>query len=189
MTTLALFHSALGLRPSVLRLAEELRQHGHVVHTPDLFDGEVFDDLEQGAAKRDALGIRTLLQRADAAVADLPDDVVYAGLSMGAAAAQMLALTRPGAKGVALLHGALPLAPFGVEHWPDGLPVQLHLSPGDPWVDDDGVAAFVAQVPPDLLERIDHPGTGHLFTDADDPDHDADASARVTAALLRFLAG
>lgn len=187
MTTLVLFHSALGLRPAVLRLADELRRHGHAVHTPDLFDGEVFDDLDQGTAKRDALGIPTLMQRAEASVEDLPGDAVYAGLSMGAAAAQLLALTRPDARGAVLLHGALPPALFGVERWPDTVPVQLHLSPGDPWVDADGVDAFTAGVPAGLLERIDHPGTGHLFTDEDSPDHDARARERLVTALLRFL--
>lgn len=187
MTTLVLFHSALGLRPSVSRFADELRHRGHTVHTPDLFDGEVFDDLERGAAKRDALGIPTLMARATAAVEGLSTDVVYAGLSMGTAAAQLLALSRPGARGAVLLHGALPLSLFGATRWPAGVPVQLHVSPDDPWVDADGVAAFEDSIPRGLLERREHPGTGHLFTDEDGPDHDEAASARLRADVARFL--
>ena len=37
-----LFHSALGLRPGVHWFADELRAAGYAVHTPDLYDGEVF---------------------------------------------------------------------------------------------------------------------------------------------------
>ncbi len=40
----------------------------------------------------------------------LPAELVYAGFSMGALPAQMLAQTRPGAKGALLLHACVPVS-------------------------------------------------------------------------------
>jgi dienelactone hydrolase len=34
-----LFHHAQGLTPGVAAFADGLRSAGHIVHTPDLFDG------------------------------------------------------------------------------------------------------------------------------------------------------
>lgn len=50
MAQIVLFHSAYGLRPAVHAAAERLRGAGHTVHTPDLFDGRTFDDIEAGLA-------------------------------------------------------------------------------------------------------------------------------------------
>lgn len=186
MATVVLFHSALGLRPAVLRVAETWRRAGHTVHTPDLFEGEVFDDLEEGVKKRDALGIPELSRRALAAVADLPEDVVYAGFSMGAASAEHLALTRPGARGCLLMHGVLPPALLGVDGWPDELPVQLHVAEGDPWVPPAMLGAFR-----DAAKEADvfvYPHGGHLFTDEESPDADAEGARLVAERAAAFLA-
>src|SRR5918995_1152475 len=78
-----LFHSALGLRPVVHDVADRLRAEGHSVHTPDSFDGEVFESIEDGTRRRDEIGIPELMRRAMAAVADLPPELVFAGFSMG----------------------------------------------------------------------------------------------------------
>jgi hypothetical protein len=47
-----LFHSALGLRPAVHEFADGLRKAGHTVHSLDSFEGEVFEDLDEGIRKR-----------------------------------------------------------------------------------------------------------------------------------------
>jgi dienelactone hydrolase len=187
MATLVLFHSALGLRPAVGRLADRLRSLEHTVHTPDLYAGEVFDDLDDGVAHRDALGIPTLMARAMAAVEQLPGDVVYGGLSMGVAPAQLLAATRPGARGAVLMHGGLPPEALAVEAWPASVPVQVHACADDPWIDQEGLEAFVERVPADLVERLTYPGSAHLFTDEDSPDHLPAASEQLFGALVRFL--
>jgi dienelactone hydrolase len=189
MTSIVLFHSAFGRRPAVLRLAEQLREAGHHVHTPDLFHGEVFEHLADGEAKRDAIGIPTLIERAMAAVAPLPHDLVYAGLSMGTAPAQLLAATRPGARGAVLLHGALPLDLLGVAAWPDGVPVTLHVSESDPHVDADGLEAFVGAMPAELLDHHVYPGEAHVFTDEGLTGHDAQATDHLVERVLAFLAG
>jgi dienelactone hydrolase len=188
MTTLVLFHSALGLRPAVTALADQIRAAGHTVHTPDLYDGRRFDDLDVGVAHRDALGIPTLIERALTSVADLPADVVYGGLSMGTAPAQLLAATRPGALGAVLVHGGLPLEAIGVERWPATVPLQLHTTPGDSWVDEEGLQAVRTAVPANLLTDRTYPGTGHLFTDPGTEGYDAAATTAVLNDALTLLA-
>ena len=189
---IVLFHSVLGPRPGVHAWAERLRAAGHRVHVPDLYGGPVFDDLEAGMRHVESIGgIPTLVARSQEAVAALPTDLVYAGFSNGAASAELLAATRPGARAAILMHGALPLEAFGAEAWPAAVPVQVHSMIGDPLRDQGQLDAFAASVRAAgaPLEQYDYPGTGHLFADPDHPDHDAGAAelmlARVLAALDR----
>jgi esterase/lipase len=50
MTTLLLFHHAQGQTTGFLAFADELREAGHTVHAPDLYDGHTFQVLEEGVA-------------------------------------------------------------------------------------------------------------------------------------------
>lgn len=188
---LVLFHSALGRRPAVHAFADRLRAAGHTVHTPDLFDGEVFDDLDAGVRKRDAIGIPGLIGRAQAAVAALPANLVYAGFSMGAGAAAFLAGTRPGARGAVLMHGTIPPAAWGGEGWPPGVPVQVHYAGEDPWVEATMVASLEAAVRAAgaRWEAHVYPGAGHLFADDGAPEYDAAAAASMLHRVLGFVAG
>lgn len=183
-----LFHSALGRRPAVLAWADELRAAGHSVETPDLFDGAVFDDLAEGVRRRDAIGISGLIERAAAAVAGLPDDLVFAGFSMGAAAAEFLAATRPGARAAILMHGAIAPAAFGVESWP-AVPVQAHYAAADPWMEAGQVEALAtaARASGAPVEVHVYPGAAHLFADAGHPDHDAESARLMLERSLGFL--
>jgi dienelactone hydrolase len=178
---IVLFHSALGLTAPVTAFADALREDGHHVDTPDLFAGRTFETTALGTAHRDALGIEVLMERAFQAVAKLPTSLVYAGFSMGAAAATALSVMRPGARGALLMHGAIPLAMLGVTAWP-AIPVQLHTSPRDPFVNDDDVGAFVADVRASRGHLTHHlyPETSHLFSH--ETHHASDARART---LLR----
>jgi dienelactone hydrolase len=108
-----LFHHAQGLTPGVVSFADTLRAAGHVVHTPDLYDGATFDDLDAGVAHAQEIGFGTVLERGVAAAQGYPDDVVYAGFSLGVMPAQMLAQSRPGAPGALLMHGAFPPGEYG----------------------------------------------------------------------------
>ena len=187
MANIVVFHSALGLRDSVKRWAERLRELGHQVYTPDLFDGEVFDVLSDGVAKRDALGIPALIGRSQAAVAQLPQELIYTGFSMGAASAQMLAGTRPGARGAVLMHAALPLQMLQIPTWPDDVPVQLHFAIEDPWVE----SAVVDSLEVALGEHMTvhrYPGSAHLFGDEDSSDYDADAATAMYERAETFIA-
>jgi dienelactone hydrolase len=190
MTTVVLFHSVLGLRPAVLATAESLRAAGHVVTTPDLYGGEVFDDMDVAFGHFQRIGVPELLRRTEASVADLPADLVYAGFSNGGVSAEYLAATRPNARGALLLHAALPLAQLGSPAWPAGVPVQVHYAESDPWRSADGVESLSASVRAagGRFEFFEYPVTGHLFADPGRPEYDADSAAHMLDRMLRFLA-
>lgn len=187
--SIVLFHSAQGLRPAVLDWAQRLRDHGHAVHAPDLFDGEVFDTLEGGVTKRDALGVPELMRRAQASVEELPAALVYLGFSMGAAAAEFLAATRPGAKGAVLMHGALAPQDVGLAAWP-GVPLQLHYAEHDHLVDPPSVTALAdaARSSGARSEVHVYPGSGHLFADPGSADYDQPSAELMFRRVTAFLA-
>ena len=83
MASIALFHSALGVRPGVLAAADLLRSHGHEVAVIDQYDGRVFDEYEEAGAFAAAIGYPTLMESAAAAVNNLAAPVVVAGFSNG----------------------------------------------------------------------------------------------------------
>ncbi len=182
------FHSALGLRPAVRAFADQLSEAGHIVHTPDLFDGEVFDDLEHGMKKRDALGSEELAMRAQESVSGLPRGIVLAGFSMGAAAAEMIAGTRPGARGAVLMHGVLSPTALGLESWP-AVPVQVHYAANDPSVDPQevtslGYAVWAAGV---TFDQHMYDGAPHLFEDWElEPGYE-DFAAGMVERVITFL--
>lgn len=185
MAELLLFHHAQGLTSGVVAFADGLRAAGHTVHTPDLYAGRTFADLNDGVAHAAEVGFDVIVERGRAAADGLPDDVVYAGMSLGVMPAQLLAQTKPGAKGALFLHGCVPLGEFGGE-WPDGVPLQIHTMVDDEWGDVDVARDLVKQVHD--AELLFYPGDRHLFTDNSLPVYDEDASALVTRRVLDFLA-
>lgn len=194
MAEVVLLHSVLGLRPGVIAAADRLRAAGHTVHAPDLYDGEVFDDLDDGQRKEDALGYQEIARRARESVAGLPEGLVFAGFSLGAVHAELLAASRPGALGAVLMHGAVPVEElgefFGVERWPAGVPVQMHYAAGDPWVEaEEEVAPFGEAVrgAGAAFEEHSYPGSGHLFSDPDLPEYDRASSEAMWKWVLAFL--
>jgi dienelactone hydrolase len=184
-----LLHSAQGLRPGVEGWADRLREAGHEVWAPDLYEGRTFDQLEAGIAHRDELGIPELMRRVEAALAEIPAEVVYCGFSMGAASAGYYAATRPGSRGAVLISGVTPLAQFGVESWPEAVPAQVHFTAEDPEVDHAGVEAFehALDAVRARLEIHVYPGSGHLFADPDSPGYDAAAAELMLGRVLGFL--
>jgi len=189
MAEILLFHHAHGLTAGVLAFVDDLRAAGHTVHTPDLYDGEVFHDLEAGVAHAQQVGFGTLIERGVAAADGLPDGLVYAGFSLGVLPAQALSQNRPGARGALLFHSAVPVTEFGAA-WPDGVPVQVHAMADDPWFvgdgDIDAARALVAQA--DDAELFLYPGDQHLFADSSLPSYDAAAAALLRERVLAFLA-
>jgi dienelactone hydrolase len=183
MAEVVLFHHAQGLTDGVLEFAAELRGAGHTIHTPDLYEGETFRELDDGVAHMKELG-DTLMERSQAAMKALPEALVYAGMSMGVGPAQMLAQTRPGAKGALLLYGALPASEFG--EWPRGVRLQIHAMDNDPWFKDDADAAReLAELAGG--ELFLYPGDKHLFADNSLPDFDQDAAELLKQRTLEFL--
>jgi dienelactone hydrolase len=185
MAGIVLFHHAGGLTTGVLEFAQQLRDAGHSVQAPDLFEGRTFADVTEGVAFADSVGEETFAARAAAIVSHLPTDVVYGGMSMGAARAAEQVLVRPGARGAFFLYGAI--APSWWEAtWPVGVASQAHVTEGDPWRERDAEAAYVAEIPG--AELFVYPGSGHLFAEPGHPDFDAETARLATERVLNFLA-
>ncbi|HEY1315589.1 MAG TPA: dienelactone hydrolase family protein [Gaiella sp.] len=186
MTEILLFHHAQGRTPGVLAFADDLRDAGHVVHTPELYDGKTFDDLEQGIGYAKQVGFDTIAERGRLAAAEFPNELVYAGFSLGVMPAQELAQTRRGAKGALFFSAALPASEFG-DGWPQELPVQIHMMEDDEWVDEDLPAARELVENADRGELFLYPGDRHLFADPSLPDYDEAAATKLKERVLSFL--
>jgi len=186
MAEVLLFHHALGRTSGVSAFADDLRAAGHVVHVPDLYDGRTFDTVEEGVAHARSLGFGALLDRGVALAQDLPPQLVYAGMSLGLMPAQKLAMTRPGAAGALLLHGAIPLAELGGT-WPSGVRAQVHVMERDDWGDVPDAQELAAAV--EEVELFLYPGDRHLFSDRSVADHDEAAARLLTERVLAFLEG
>lgn len=192
MAEVVLFHHVQGLTEGVRAFADELRAGGHTVHTPDLFDGRRPATIEEGMALTQSIGDDVLGKRADDAVADLPQGLVYAGFSYGAASAQRLAQTRPAARGALLYESCIALtAEWSFGPWPDGVPVQIHGMDKDPIFalegDLDAARELVDTVGSELASLFVYPGDRHLFADSSLASYDADAAALVVQRSLEFL--
>lgn len=120
-------------------------------------------------------------------------ELVFAGFSMGAVLAELLAASRPGALGAVHMHGAVPVEgfdEFGVDRWPEGAPVQVHYAAGDPWVEaKEEVAPLGGAVrrAGAAFEEHTYPGSGHLFADPDLPEYDRASSEAMWERVLDFL--
>src|SRR5215208_5825587 len=125
MTTVLLFHHAPGQTPGFLAFIDELREAGHTIQAPDLYEGKTFGTVDEGVANAKRFGFSEIIRRGSEAAQGLPADIVYAGFSLGVMPAQSLTQTRPGARGALLLPGTFPLEEFGGQ-WPLGLPLQIH---------------------------------------------------------------
>jgi dienelactone hydrolase len=180
-----LFHHALGLTPGVVSFADELRAAGHVVHTPDLYEGKTFDSVDDGVEHAREIGFETIIERGRATAVDLPSELVYGGFSLGVMPAQMLAQTRPGAQGALLFYSALPAFEFGAA-WPKGVPLQIHMMEDDEWAQEDFPAAR------ELAEKAGaelflYPGDKHLFADDSTADYDEHCAALLRERVQAFL--
>ncbi|GAB3309828.1 dienelactone hydrolase [Epidermidibacterium keratini] len=188
MAEVVLFHHVLGLTPGVTDLADRLRAAGHSVHTPDLFEGKTFDSIEAGLEHVGDLGFGSVLDRGSAAVDGLPENVVYAGISLGVLPAQMLTQRRDGALGGIFLESCVPASEFGP--WPTGVPAQVHGMDRDPSFAGEGDidnAMALAESEPSVVVYT-YPGDGHLFTDSSWSAYDAEATDLVLDRVLAFLA-
>jgi dienelactone hydrolase len=189
MAEVVLFHHALGLSPGIIAFADELRAEGHTVHTPDLFEGRTFDSIESGMAYVEGVGFGEVIHRGAAAARELPAEVVYLGFSLGVLPAQMLAQTRPGARGAVFVYACVPVTEFG-EQWPKDVPVQVHGMDADPFFvgegDIEAAREIVAQA--EDGELFLYPGDQHYFADPTLPSYDEQAATLLRRRVLDFLA-
>lgn len=183
MAHILLFHHALGLTEGIKAFADELRSAGHTVTSPDLYDGRTFSTVEEGLAHAKGIGFDSLVEAGVGTAAELLEELVYAGFSLGVMPAQRLAQQRPGARGALLYHSVIPIDEFG-DAWPEGVPLQAHLMRNDPFEE----AAFIE----DIVRQADgqlylYEGDAHLFTDASLAEYNAGAAALVMRRTLEFL--
>jgi len=191
MTEIVLYHHVQGLTEGVRAFADALRQAGHTVHTPDLFDGRTFATMDEAFTFVREAG-DALEAKADGAAQALPEELVYAGISWGVGSAQRLAQTRSGARGALLYEACFPITgEYAFGPWPSGLPVQIHGKGNDEFFahegDIDAARELVATAGSDQAELFVYPGDEHLFLDSSLPSYDADAAALVTQRTLHFL--
>lgn len=190
MAEILLFHHAQGLTAGVRAFADDIRAAGHIVHTPDMFDGRTFRSIEEGLAYIGEIGFDAMRERGVRFADDLPAGIVYAGFSFGVLPAQKLAQTRRGARGALLFYSCLPISgAWAFGPWPDGVPVQIHGMDNDPVFvgegDIDAAREIVEKVAD--AELFLYPGDRHYFADSSLPSYDADATALLTIRVLAFL--
>ncbi|MBM9617601.1 dienelactone hydrolase family protein [Streptomyces zhihengii] len=188
MAEVLVFHHGHGLTAGVREFADRLRRAGHTVHAPDLYEGKVFDTLDEGIGYAGSAGFDTITARGVAAAEKLPAGLVYLGFSLGVMSAQMLAQTRPGAKGALLIEACVPVSEFGGA-WPGGVPVQVHGMDADPFFAGEGdvdAARALVEASGDA-ELFLYPGDRHLFNDSTLPSWDRRAAEQVHARVLGFL--
>jgi dienelactone hydrolase len=191
MAEVLLFHHIQGLTPGMVEFADSLRAAGHTVHTPDLFGGRTFAAIAEGMAFAQGEGAPDFDALADAAAAELPADIVYAGFSFGVMSAQRLAQTRRGAAGALLFEACLPISgEWAIGPWPADVPVQIHGMDADEFFAGEGdvdAAREIVESASDA-ELFLYDGDRHLFADSSLPSYDADAAKQLEARVLDFLA-
>lgn len=130
------------------------------------------------------------MKRATLAANKLAADVVYAGFSFGAVCALSMAARRTGAKGCLASHGARAAAQFGVTKWPPHLPVQIHFSALDPFLDRAEIETLGSDVrlSGSSFEYLEYDRGGHLFADPDLHDYDAGSAELMWQRSEAFLA-
>jgi dienelactone hydrolase len=190
MAEILLFHHAQGLTPGVRSFADDIRAAGHIVHTPDLFDGRTFPSIEAGIAYIGEIGFDAMRERGVRLADELPAGLVYAGFSFGVLPAQKLAQTRPGARGALLFYSCLPISgEWAFGPWLDGVAVQIHGMDNDPIFVGEGdidAAREIVETVEDAALFL-YPGDQHYFADSSLPSYDADATALLTLRVIEFL--
>jgi dienelactone hydrolase len=190
MAEVVVFHHAQGLTDGVRALADDVRGAGHVVHLPDLYEGRTFAELADGVGYAQDVGFETIVERGRAFASELSGDgVVYAGLSLGVLAAQLLAQTRPGAAGALLLHSCVAPSELGGA-WPQGVPVQIHLMDADPHAlppNEDLAAARALDATVAGARLFLYRGDRHLFSDRGLAEYDEAATTLLMERALAFL--
>jgi dienelactone hydrolase len=173
MATFVLFHHVHGLTGGMQDIANRLRTAGHIVHAPELFDGQIFDTIDAGLAYVQQIGVDAFIARGVQSAQDLVNGAIVAGFSLGALPAQYVAQTHGGVRGAVLMHACVPAAEFG--EWPIDLPVQIHAMADDPYFVGDGDREAAQALVASALHGVlyEYPGNRHLFTDNSLTDYDA----------------
>jgi hypothetical protein len=108
MAEVVVFHHVHGLTSGVRDFGERVRQAGHTVHVPDLYEGRVFERFEDGMAHAAEVGFGTIAERGRLAARQLAELRHQPGqLGTGAVkdALQLLRVEHAGERAQRLDHG------------------------------------------------------------------------------------
>lgn len=187
MAHLVLLHSALGKTPGIDVIAERFTDAGHTVSAPDFYEGRTFTNADEGVGHAQEVGFSTLVDRVAAACEGLPDELVFAGLSLGAGIAQQMGKNDPRARGALLFHGGGFPKPT---RWQGQVPVQIHFSVDDVWREAGGQETLMESAARTgaSAEYFLYPGDAHLFSDPTVSDYREDSADLLFTRALSFLA-
>ncbi|MEM9792848.1 MAG: dienelactone hydrolase family protein, partial [Pseudomonadota bacterium] len=160
----------------------EWQAAGHDVTLPDLFEGETSETYDGGFEILERVALDTVEARAARIAEALPDEVVIAGVSMGAGIASHVWKRKPNAKGILFLAGMGP--------WPDKVnsaPVHVHAARPEPFDDEEWFTSWEKSNPGVPLSLFRYDKVGHYFLDKSLPDFDADANKLCRERCLEFL--
>ena len=191
MSTIILFHSALGLDQGMHRMADVLKDAGHTVHLPDFYDGNVFTETADGLAYRDNVTFPELAKRASAAIDEIVADssaerFIFGGFSLGAAMAQSFGKRHPQAAGALLFHAGGTPKPTS---WQASATLQIHHTVGDPFYDE-GQPELLVKCAAEAGAHASHfvyPGKAHLFADPTKNDYDEELATLMWERVLAFV--
>ena len=188
MTEVLLFHHAMGRTKGIHTFADKIREAGHSVNVPDLFEGRMFSTIEDGMAYAEKIGFEEIMERGSRIARELPHEIVYAGFSLGVIPGQKLAQTREGARGALFFSSCVPAMMLG-SPWPVHLPVQIHAMDADPVFINEGDIEAAHEIigTANHGELFLYPGDQHYFADNSLPSYDADATTLLLQRVLDFL--
>ncbi len=158
---------------------------------PDLYGGDTYEDLDAGVERADAVPLSDHVEAVRAAIVDhggLGPNPVYAGFSLGAAVAQVLALTDPDARGMVLMHGGMSPQWIDGATWGDQLAGQIHYAVDDEWCEPEEIQALMRFAPDGALVEFKYDGSTHLFAFAGLPVYDKYQGALMHDRVIEFLA-
>jgi dienelactone hydrolase len=185
MAHVALFHSMLGLRPVERLAAERLRQSGHLVTTPDLYDGRTASNMGDGFSLMNDIGWPEITRLARDAMLGMPAEAVLMGFSMGVGVVGTLWPQRRETAAVVLIHALCPL-PVNARQ---GLRLQVHAGEADTFAPPTEAAALLTAATEAGVrgQMFAYPDAGHFYTDASLPDYNADATELTWRRILDGL--
>ena len=191
MAQVLLFHHAQGLTPGVHAFADDIRAAGHIVHTPDLFDGRTFPSIEAGIAYIGEIGFDAVIgSAACASPTNCRPRSSMPGSRSGCCRRRSWRRRGPAPAGLCSSTPACRSAASGPsDPGRTASPVQIHGMDNDPIFvgegDIDAAREIVEKV--EDAELFLYPGDQHYFADSSLPSYDADATALLTLRVIEFL--
>lgn len=191
MAGVVLIHHARGLTDGIRAGADRLRAYGHDVHTPDLYDGVVFDSTDEGVDHALRIGMQPLIERAAIYAAGYAELDAVIGISLGVVPAYRMTQSMQDIRACIGISGALSIN-ADERPWPPQAALQLHLGTQDPRAIDEDlpVARELARTedhPDGIAEVFEYDVDTHLFVDSSTEDYVPEAAELVLERAVTLL--